>query len=136
MNATSLTLIGYISWMMLLVFSIISYRSIVVLTSRKAANDFQPEGKDVSPLMERLSRVHANCYEHFPIFAGLMLLALALNLSEITNPLAYTFLTLRVAQGVVHIISKSVPMVFLRLGLFLAQCGIAVYWIVLFLKHV
>jgi len=134
MNETSIALIGYISWMIILTLIIINLRGYTVLTSKKAANDFNVTGSDVSPFMQRLCRAHANCYEHFPIFGGLLLLALALNLSGFTNPLAYVLLGLRIAQGIVHIISKSVLFVYLRLSLFLAQLGIAGYWIYLFLK--
>lgn len=134
MNETSITLIAYIAWMILLIITIISIRSYWVLSGKRAANSFSVNGSDVSDFMERLSRVHANCFEHFPIFGGLLLLALLLNMSHITNPLAYTFLGLRIAQGVVHLISKNVFFVYLRLSLFLTQLAIAIYWISLFLK--
>jgi len=133
MNETSIVIIGYISWMIVLVLIIISIRSYLVLSGKKAANGFSISGLEVSPVMERLSRVHANCYEHFPIFIGLMLLALILDRQAITNPLAYTFLGLRIAQGIIHILSKSILFVYLRLTLFLAQIGIAIYWIFLFI---
>lgn len=134
MNETSMALIGYILWMIFLTLTIISIRSVLVLSGKKTANGFSTTGSDVSPFMEMLIRVHANCYEHFPIFGGLLLLALFLQMENITNPLAYTFLGLRIFQGVIHMISKNVFFVYLRLTLFLAQVAIAVYWIVLFLK--
>lgn len=134
MNETSITLIAYILWMVILLLSIISIRSYLVLSGNKAANGFSTTGEDVSPFMQRLCRVHGNCYEHFPIFGGLLLLALALDLTHLTNSLAYAFIGLRIAQGLVHMISKRVLFVYLRLGLFLAQLVIACYWIFLFLK--
>lgn len=129
MNETSLALIVYIAWMIILLLTMISIRSYLVLSGKKSANGFSPSGDDVSAFIQRLSRVHANCYEHFPVFGGLMLLALALDLSQLTNPLAYTLIGLRLAQGVVHMISKSILFVYLRLALFLGQLGIALFWI-------
>ncbi|MCF6319804.1 MAG: MAPEG family protein [Proteobacteria bacterium] len=134
MNETSITLIAYIAWIIVLILTIISIRSYWVLSGQRAANSFSVNGLDVSPFMERLSRVHANCFENFPIFGGLLLLALLLDMSYITNPLAYAFLGLRIAQGIVHLISKNVFFVYLRLTLFLAQLVIAIYWTYLFLK--
>lgn len=135
MNETSLAFIGYISWMIVLIVTIISLRSFLVLSGRNAANSFSPDGTEISPFMQRLIRVHANCYEHFPIFGGLLLFTLCLNWDEITNSLAFILLGLRIAQGIVHIISSSVLFVYLRLILFLAQCAIAIYWIVLILER-
>jgi hypothetical protein len=134
MNETSIALIGYILWMIFLVLTIISIRSVLVLTDKKPANEFSPAGNDISPFMERLTRVHANSYEHFPIFGGVLLLALFLNVESITNDLALTLLGLRISQGVVHMISKSIIFVYFRLTLFLAQIGITIYWIIQFFK--
>ena len=134
MNETVIALIAYIVWMIMILISIISIRSYLVLFGKKPANGFSTMGDDVSPFMQRLCRVHANCYEHFPIFGGLMLMALALNLSQLTNPLAYILIGLRVVQSAVHLISTSILFVYLRLLLFLAQICIACYWIFLFLK--
>jgi hypothetical protein len=134
MNETSLALIGYILWMIFLVITIISLRSILVLTNKKPANGFSPTGNDVSPFMERLIRVHANSYEHFPIFGGILLLALFLQMESITNNLAYTLIGLRISQGVIHMISKNILFVYIRLTLFLAQIGITIYWIIQFFK--
>ena len=134
MNETSIALIGYILWMIFLVLAIISLRSVLVLTGRKPANGFLPTGNDVSPFMERLTRVHGNAYEHFPIFGGVLLLALFLQMESITNSLAYTLLELRISQGVVHMVSKSILFVYIRLTLFLAQIGITIYWIMHFFQ--
>jgi len=133
-NETVLALLGYIAWMLVLVLSIILVRSYLVLAGKKPPNHFRPDGTDVSPLVERMSRVHANGYEHFPIFGGLLILSLVLYKGEITNSLALYFLTLHLAQGVTHIISKSPIATYIRLTFFLSQCGIAIYWIIGFIK--
>lgn len=135
-NPTLLAFLIYIAWIVLLVLTIISLRSIRVMSGQKKANAFAANGEDESDFVQRLTRVHANCYEHFPIFGGLLLLALALDLRSITDVLAYYWISLRIAQGVIHLISKRVLMVYLRLFLFLVQIAIAVYWIFSFLSLV
>ena len=136
MNETSIAFMGYIIWMMLLLVTLLSVRVHAVVTGKKRTNDFDPKGSDVSAFSGRLCRVHANCYEHFAIFGGLMLFALALGMTSITNGLALYLLAARVLQGFVHLRSTSVNAVRLRLFFFLVQCVIATIWIVkIFSQH-
>jgi len=135
MNETILAFIGYIAWMMLLLLLILVIRIQAVLTGTKRTNDFKPEGTDVSAFSGRVCRVHANCYEHFAIFGGLMLFSLALDMTHITNPLALYLLTARLLQGLVHLISTSVLAVQVRLFFFLVQNIIAAIWIFNILKQ-
>jgi len=134
-NPSFIALLAYIGWTVLLVLTLISLRGIRVLSGQKKANAFAANGEDESAFVQRLTRVHANCYEHFPIFGGLLLLALALDMTSITDSLAFYWLSLRIIQGIVHLISKSVLMVYLRLLLFLAQITIAIYWLSRFLSQ-
>jgi uncharacterized MAPEG superfamily protein len=101
-----------------------------VLTGSRAPNSFRPDGTDVAPFAGRLTRAHANCYESFPFFGGTLLLALASGSTAITDPLALVALACRVGQSSVHLASTSVMAVNLRFSLFLAQVGIAGYWLV------
>ncbi len=136
MSPTVLSLLGYIGWMLLLLFILLMVRIHAVVKKRKAPNSFDPTGVDVSPFAVRLTRVHANCYEHFPIFGGLMLLALALDWQHLTDGLALWLLGARLAQGTVHMISTQTNAVRLRLLLFLVQYGIAVTWMIQALRVV
>ena len=50
MNPTTLALIGYITWFLILLSAIALYRTILTLNGNRAANSFAPEGTDISPL--------------------------------------------------------------------------------------
>jgi len=130
MSASALALVGYVAWTILLLTTILFYRTVLVLKNERAANAFLPSGEDVSPFSNRLCRAHANCYENLPIFAALILLALVTDNADITDSLARWVLVARVAQSTVHLISTSEIAVSLRAGLLLVQLGIEAYWVV------
>ena len=70
MTPTALTLLLFIVWMIVLLTLLGGLRASLSLTGKRAANDFDPGGTDVSPFSGRLCRVHANCYESLPAFAS------------------------------------------------------------------
>lgn len=129
MTPTATALLGYLLWMTLILLSLGGFRGVLTLTGKRAANSFDPSGIDVSPFSGRLCRVHANCYESFPIVGGVMLFALATGATSVTDPLAYVVLGARVGQSVVHLASTSVPAVLLRFALFVVQIAIALLWL-------
>ncbi len=130
MNTSALAVLGYLAWMLVLILIMEVSRTYLVLSGRHAANTFHPDGTDVSPFAHRLARAHANCYEHFPILAGLPLLALATGNTSITDPLAMWLVAARVAQSITHLISTSPLAVQIRFSLFFAQLAIAAWWVV------
>lgn len=129
MTASGLAVLGYIAWMLVLLLILAALRTSLTLSGQRAANSFRPDGADVSEFSARLCRAHANCYEHFPIFCGLLLLALATNRPHITDPLALVMLAARIGQSVTHLISTSVMAVQVRFFFFIVQFVIAVYWV-------
>ena len=130
MSPSALALIGYAGWTLLLAATILTYRTVLVFGRRRAANDFQPFGSDVSDFSGRLCRAHANCYENLPIFAAIILVALVTDNAGITDSLARWVLVARVAQSTVHLISRSEMAVTLRVTIYTVQLGIEAYWIV------
>lgn len=130
MSSSLLALLGYCAWVLVLLATIAAQRTALTLTGAREANSFSPTGADVSPFSERLCRAHANCYEFFPVFGGLLLLAAAGQQTVITDPLAPWALAARLAQSVVHLASTSAAAVTLRFAFFLAQLGIAALWVV------
>jgi len=129
MTQTELALLGFISWFIFLVIAIEIYRTIVVVKTGKAVNSFSLSGADISPLMERLSRAHANCYESFPFLGGLLLFSISTASQEITNSLALYLLAARITQSLLHIASSSNIIVQCRFLCFCAQIGIVCYWL-------
>lgn len=134
MNASVIALVIYVSWMILLLGVLGSLRAGLTLAGKRAPNSFCPDGSDVSPFSVRLCRTHANCYESFPIIGGLLLLAIATSMTGITDGLAYYLIGARILQSIVHLISTSNIAVQVRFAFFLVQLGIAVSWVLEFLK--
>ena len=134
MSPSTSALLGYIIWMMSLLILLGSLRVGLVLSGKKSPNAFAPDGKDVSPFVNRLCRAHANCYESFPIFGGLLLLAIATGNNGITDGLAYYFIGARVLQSVTQLISSSNIAVNVRFAFFIVQIVIAVVWLLQFIK--
>lgn len=130
MTLTAHALLGFSAWTIVTLFILAGYRTALVFTGKRAANSFAASGDDVDGFGKRATRVHANCYENLPVAAAIMLYAIATNQTAITDPLATAFLLARIGQSVVHLISTSRPAVLLRFGLFLAQIGILVWWLI------
>lgn len=128
MTPTSFTLIGYILWTMLLIFSILALRIYEFLFAGHPVNTFKPDGSDGSDFGQRLCRAHANCIEGFPIFGGLLLFALATGLTTVTNSLAVFLLIARVCQSLIHLISTSSIAVHLRFTCLMVQLVISAIW--------
>ena len=110
MSASATALTGFAAWTLLMVISIGLLRASLVLSGRRASNQFDPGGADVSPFSQRLCRVHANCYENLPVFGALIAVALVTGRHGLTDPLAMWVLYARIGQSVVHLISTSVMM--------------------------
>ncbi|MFT2089855.1 MAPEG family protein [Paraglaciecola sp. 2405UD69-4] len=134
MNATILALVGYISWILILLLGIATYRTSLVIKKQKAPNGFKSDGSDSPPFGERLSRALGNCVESFAFIGGLLLLALATNSAFITNDLAWFLLGARLGQSITHLISTSVLAVQIRFAFFLVQVGICGFWVLQFLN--
>ena len=135
MTPTITALLVYILLMLILLGVLAGLRTGMTLTGAKKANSFSPDGADVSDFSNRLCRAHANCYEGFPIFGGLLLLAIASDTMAITDGLAYILIAARLGQSFIHLVSTSVVAVFIRFGFFLVQVVIALYWCLQFIKH-
>ena len=130
MPPTLLALLGFLTWTLLLLVVMEALRVKIVASGQVPANGFNPENSNLSPFMQRLARAHANCIEGLPLFGGLMLLAVVAGRVGVTDSLAYVFLTARIVQSSVHVVSTSVQAVNLRFAAFVVQLGIATYWVV------
>lgn len=126
MPPSATALVGFAAWTLLLVLLIGLYRVSLVMTGKRAPNQFDPGGADVGEFSGRLCRAHANCYENLPIFGALIAVALVTGQTAATDGLAMWFLGARIGQSVVHIASTSNMAVNVRFVLFLAQWFIMV----------
>lgn len=123
-----ISIIGFITWALLLLVMMEIIRSQLVLRGKVPANGFTPDNAGLSPFMQRLARAHANCVESLPVFGGLLLVAIATDQTRITDPLAYAFLASRVFQSLVHLASVSPTAVTVRFTAFAVQMGIGLVW--------
>ena len=128
MNTSASVLTLFIVWALCLLVLMELIRSFLVVSGRAKSNEFTPDNANLSAFMQRLARAHANCVESFPIFGGLLVVAVAVGHTEITDPLAPWLLLARVAQSSIHLASLSVIAVNARFSFFAVQIAIALYW--------
>ncbi|HYW04877.1 MAG TPA: MAPEG family protein [Gammaproteobacteria bacterium] len=128
MSVSLTALLGFASWTLLLLILMAFMRVGMVLSGRKQPHEFAPDGSDMPPFGQRLTRAHANCLENLPIFGALILVAVFSGKTSVTDPLALWFLLARVLQSLVHLIRVNAPMVNLRFLFYLAQVAIMVYY--------
>ena len=128
LSTSAFVLTALIAWTLFLLILMEALRTRFLATGVIAANEFKPDNANLPPFMQRLSRAHANCVESFPIFGGLLIVALLTNRAGITDSLASWLLVARLFQSSVHFISTSVPAAYLRFLAFVVQVAIAVYW--------
>lgn len=129
MSKIEIALIGYATLTFLLLVLIVSRRTFFTLSGKKAANTFSPLGDDLSSFDQRLARAHANCVENLPIFAVVALYSIFFQYQAITDNFAIVFLAARIGQSVTHIISTSIPAVFIRFAFFAIQLLIMAEWL-------
>ncbi len=123
-----LALIGFVGWTVLLLLVLAALRTGVVLSGRKKAHEFAPDGADVSPFSNRLCRAHANCLETLPLFASLILVAHVTGQGSVTDPLAMWFLLARIGQTVAHLIAANHIMAQIRFAFFVVQVVFMIIW--------
>jgi hypothetical protein len=127
-SPSALALTAFIAWTLLLLLVMGTVRIYLVLTRRMRSNEFRPDNSNLSSVMQRLARAHANCVEGLPVFGGLLAVALMTGRSAVTDPLAPALLFARVVQSSIHVASTSVMAVNLRFVAFAVQMALGVYW--------
>jgi uncharacterized MAPEG superfamily protein len=129
MNTTAIALLGYIVLMIVLVAMIAVLRAGLTISGKRKANSFSPSGEDISPFSARLCRVHANAYESFPIFGGLLIFSLVMGHGAITDGLALVLLAGRYVQSMILLFSTSIMAVNMRFAAYLVQFVISIIWV-------
>lgn len=127
-SSSAIALTGFIAWALLLLVLMEVIRTQLVLRGKVSPDGFRPDNANLSPFMQRLARAHANCIEGLPIFGGLLLVAIATDRAQVTDPLAYVLLGSRIVQSLLHLASLRPSVVTARFGAFAVQMAIGVYW--------
>lgn len=123
-------LLLFAAWTLAVMFAYVGYRVLLVVTNKKKANAWtRGQPTDDPAFVVRASHAHMNCVENLPIYAAIVLAAAALGKNEVVDSVACIFLLARVAQTVVHLISTSHWMVFLRANLFVVQVALS-FWMI------
>lgn len=134
-GASELVILGLVAWFALMLVLLEVSRSLATTLKGKPANSFEPSGEDMSPTVQRLTRVHANAYEFLPFPLAILLFAVATDATAVTDGLAPWLLAARVGQSVTHLASTSVPAVLVRfIAFFIPQQAILVVWMVSLLR--
>ncbi len=128
LSSSAVAFIGFISWTLFLLLMIEVMRVWLVVAKKFPATEFRADNANLSPFLQRLTRAHANCVEGFPIFGGLLIIALITDQTWITDPLSSLFLAARIGQSLAHLISLSIVAVNFRFMFFTVQLAIGLYW--------
>ncbi|MFU8832090.1 MAG: MAPEG family protein [Wenzhouxiangella sp.] len=128
MSTSALVLTLFIGWTLALVIVMEVIRSYLTLSGQRSVDGFSPDNAGLSPFMQRLARVHANCIEGLPIFGGLLIVALITDQAVITDPLAPILIIARLIQSMIHLGSISPLAIYLRFTAFSVQLIIAAWW--------
>jgi uncharacterized MAPEG superfamily protein len=107
-------LIGFTAWTLLLVLVVFAYRGIRVLTGTPINS--WPRGAALPDpgFVKRATDAHANCLENLPLFAVIVLSAVALSRLPAIAVFAPYVLYARLGQSLVHLIGTNVLLVMIR----------------------
>ena len=122
MNPTYYALAGFAGWTLVLTLIMATNRMANLFGgARIQINRFSPTGEDLPGFGHRVTRAHMNCVENLPIFAALVAAAgLSGQLGVMEGTVMYV-LYARIGQSVVHMISTSPVMVWIRATFFFVQ---------------
>lgn len=127
MTLTAMALAGYIGWTLFLVVTLVVKRSVIVMKTGRAATSFAQEAAEDPPILNRITRAYANCYESFPIVGGILILALVTDGTQTSDSVAIYLLAARIAQSIVHLCSTSLLAVQIRFAFFVVQLVLSAY---------
>ena len=133
---SAIALTGFIAWTLALLLMMELARIRIVMATKFDPSQFKPDNSNLSPFMQRIARAHANCVESFPVFGGLLLVALVTGQTLVTDSLAFVLLGARCVQSSVHLASTSTMAVNVRFFAFAVQVLIACYWVFRLLSNV
>ena len=121
-------LIGFAAWTLCLVTGVFLYRGLKFVTGTPINS--WPRGAKPSgdaPLVMRLEDAHANSLENLPVFAVLVLGAIALGRQDTIAALAPWVLYARIGQSLTHLTGVGSPHVFVRATFWSVQLGLMLW---------
>ena len=123
-------LLLFAAWTLVLMFTYVGYRVALVLAMKKPANSWGRDEKTDDPaFLVRAKHAHLNCLENLPVFAAIVLAAVALGKSPVVDQVAAFVLYARLAQSAVHLVGVNHWLVFVRANFLLVQAALFAYMI-------
>jgi uncharacterized MAPEG superfamily protein len=128
---TGLTaLLLFAAWTLLLMLVYVGYRIVLVLSMKKPADSWGRDDRaDDPPFIVRAKHAHLNCLENLPVFAAIVLAAMALGKAPVVDQVGAFVLYARLAQSAVHLIGVSHWLVFIRANFLVIQALLFAYMI-------
>ncbi|PCI99293.1 MAG: hypothetical protein COB14_06745 [Alphaproteobacteria bacterium] len=128
MDEAYVVLLAFVLWTVMWIFVMLVLRMKVAIPGKVKITEFTHTGAEISPLMQRVSRVHANCLENLPIFASVVFVAAQTGTLDIINGLVWVYFGARVLQSLIHASSVSKAFIMPRAMCFWVQVGLTIYW--------
>jgi len=124
-------LLGFAAWTLLLIVAVFLYRGMRFLTGTPI-NHWPRQAKpaDDAPVVQRLEDAHANCLENLPLFAVIVLAAVALGRQAELQALAPFVLFARIGQTLAHLSGTGKINVFVRATFWSVQLGLFAWMLV------
>jgi uncharacterized MAPEG superfamily protein len=123
-------LLLFAAWTLVLMFTYVGYRVALVLAMKKPANSWGRDDKVDDPgFIVRAKHAHLNALENLPVFAAIVLAAVALDKTGVVDPVAPWVLYARLAQSAVHLIGVNHWLVFIRANFLVVQAALFLYMI-------
>ena len=121
-------LLGFAAWTLLLIAAVFLYRGLRFLGGTPI-NHWPRQAKplDDAPVVQRLEDAHANCLENLPIFAVIVLAAVALGRAGDIQTLAAWALYARIGQTLAHLSGTGPVNVFVRASFWIVQLALFVW---------
>lgn len=123
-------LLLFATWTLVLMFVYVGYRVALVLAMRKPANSWGRDDKADDPgFIIRAKHAHLNALENLPVFAAIVLAAVALDRTPVVDQVAAWVLYARLAQSTVHLVGVNHWLVFIRANFLVVQGALFLYMI-------
>jgi uncharacterized MAPEG superfamily protein len=123
-------LLLFAAWTLVLMFTYVGYRVALVLAMKKPANSWGRDDRVDDPgFIVRAKHAHLNALENLPVFAAIVLAAVALNKTPVVDQVAAWVLYARLAQSLVHLAGVNHWLVFIRANFLVVQAALFLYMI-------
>jgi uncharacterized MAPEG superfamily protein len=119
-------LLGFAAWTLLLVCGVVTYR-VFRVAGGQSPTVWTRGGPAPGPeLVKRMEHAHLNCLENLPVFAAIVLGAVAMGKGAVVDAYAPYVLLARIAQSLAHLVGVTPMLVNVRATFFAIQVGLFV----------